>query len=315
MACAYKNVGLGGGLADSAGAFVEIHQDHRVWVGIGAAEVGQGLVQIAAALAAEVLGIPIERVEVTVGDTARTPDGGPTTASRQTYITGNAVRLAAEGLRQRLAVIAAEKLNAAPDNLVFQDGRVIRPDGHSMSFGETASLARSKGRSLEAFYEYRAPTTVSLGQPGDAHFAYGFGTQAAQVEVDLTTGEVKVLRLVAAHDVGRAVNPMAIEGQIEGGIMMGIGYALTEEFLVEGGYVKSDNLTRYKVPSIRHMPQVHPIILEYRASEGPFGAKGVGEVTTIPTAPAILNAIYHACGARLTRLPATPQRVLAALRK
>ena len=133
--------------------------------------------------------------------------------------------------------------------------------------------------------------------------------------VDLTTGEVKVLRVVAAHDVGRAVNPLAVEGQIEGGIVMGIGYALTEEFRVEAGQVKSDNLARYRIPSIRHMPEVHAIILEHPTAEGPFGAKGVGEVTSIPTAPAILNAVYNACGVRFTRLPATPQRVLAALRE
>jgi len=108
---------------------------------------------------------------------------------------------------------------------------------------------------------------------------------------------------------------MAVEGQIEGGIMMGIGYALTEEFRVEGGVVKSDNLARYNIPTIRHTPQVYPILLEYRTSEGPFGAKGVGEVTSIPTAPAILNAIHNACGVRLTCLPATPRRVLAALRE
>ncbi|UCC62057.1 MAG: molybdopterin-dependent oxidoreductase [Anaerolineae bacterium] len=315
IACAYKSVGLGGGTDDVARAVVEVTDTGTVRVRAGAAEIGQGLVTVLVQIAAEVLGTDPAQVEVVLGHTDQTADCGPTTASRQTYVTGNAVRLAAEGLRQGLAATAAEELNAAPDSLVFEDGRVIRPDGHSMSFGEAASLARRQGRSLKAFYEYRAPTTAPLGQPGDAHFAYGFGTQAAQVEVDLTTGEVKVLRVVAAHDVGRAVNPMAVEGQIEGGIMMGIGYALTEEFLVEEGYVKSDNLARYKVPSIRYMPKVHPIILEYRASEGPFGAKGVGEVTTIPTAPAILNAIYHACGARLTHLPATPQRVLAALRK
>ena len=191
----------------------------------------------------------------------------------------------------------------------------LTPAGRSLPFVEAAILARREGRNLEAFYEYRAPATVALGQPGDAHFAYGFATQAVQVEVDLTSGEVQVLRVVAAHDVGRAINPLAVEGQIEGGVMMGIGYALTEEFRVEQGVVKSDNLARYKIPTIRRMPEVYSIILEYRTSEGPFGAKGVGEVTSVPTAPAILNAIYNACGARLTQLPATPQRVLAALRQ
>ena len=315
MACAYKSVGLGSDANDVARAVVEITDKGIVRVRAGAAEIGQGLVTVLAQIAAEVLGVAPSHVEVVLGHTDQTPDCGPTTASRQTYVTGNAVRLAAEGLCQELAALAAEELNAAPDNLVFQDGRVISPDGRSMSFSEAAGMARRQGRTLETFYEYRAPATAPLGQPGDAHFAYSFGTQAAQVEVDLTTGEVRVLRVVAAHDVGRAVNPMAVEGQIEGGIMMGIGYALTEEFRVEGGFVKSDNLARYNIPTIRHTPQVYPILLEYRTSEGPFGAKGVGEVTTVPTAPAILNAIHNACGVRLTRLPATPRRVLAALRE
>jgi xanthine dehydrogenase molybdenum-binding subunit len=315
MACAYKSVGLGGGAEDVGRAIVEITDTGAVRVRAGAAEIGQGLVTVLAQIAAEILGTDASQVEVVLGHTDQTPNCGPTTASRQTYVTGNAVRLAAEGLRRGLAAIAAEELNAAPDSLVFQDGRAISPHGRSMTFGEVASLAGREGRNLQAFHEYRAPATAPLGQPGDIHFAYGFAAQAAQVEVDLTTGEVIVLRVVAAHDVGRAVNPMAIEGQIEGGIVMGIGYALTEEFRVEEGYVKSDNLARYRIPTIRYMPEAHPIILEYRTSEGPFGAKGIGELTSIPTAPAILNAIHNACGVRLTRLPATPKRVLAALER
>jgi selenium-dependent xanthine dehydrogenase len=315
MACAYKSVGLGGGADDVARARVEITDTGTACVRAGAAEIGQGLVTVLAQMAAEVLGIDPGQVKVVLGHTDETPDSGPTTASRQTYVTGNAVRLATEALREGLIAIAAEELNAAPDNLSVQDGRVISPDGRSMSLAEAAALARREGHSLEAFYEYHAPATVPLGQPGDTHFAYGFGTQAVQVEVDLTTGEVKVLQVVAAHDVGQAVNPLAIEGQVEGGVMMGIGYALTEDFGVEKGYVKTDNLARYEIPTIRYMPEVHSIILEYRTSEGPYGAKGIGEVTTIPTAPAILNAIYNACGVRITELPATPKRVLAALKE
>jgi len=314
VACAYKSIGRGGSAADVARARMEITEAGTIRLQAGAAEIGQGLVTVLAQITAEVLGTDVSHIEVILGHTDQTPDCGPTTSSRQTYVTGNAVRLAAEELRRGIAAIAAEELNAALDSLAFQDGRVISLDGRSMSFSEVESAARRQGHSLEAFYEYCAPATVSLGQPGDVHFAYSFGTQAAQVEVDLTTGAVKVLRVVAAHDVGRAVNPMAIEGQIEGGIMMGIGYALTEEFVVEEGFVKSDNLKRYEIPTIRHMPEIHPIILEYHTSEGPFGAKGVGEATSIPMAPAILNAIYNACGVRLVRLPATPQRVLAALK-
>ncbi len=314
VACAYKSIGLGGGADDIARATVEITEAGTVRVRAGAAEIGQGLVTALAQIAAEVLGTDPSHVEVVLGHTHQTPDCGPTTASRQTYVTGNAVRLAAEELRQGLATMAAKELDTLPDHLDFLDSRLLSPDGRSVHFGEMPSLAARQGRTLEASYEYHAPATVPLGQPGDAHFAYGFATQAAQVEVDLTNGEVKVLRVVAAHDVGRAVNPMAIEGQIEGGIAMGIGFALTEEFRVEEGYVKSNHLARYKIPTIRHMTEAHSIILEYRTSEGPFGSKGIGEVTSLPTAPAILNAIYNACGVRLTHLPATPQRVLAALR-
>jgi xanthine dehydrogenase molybdenum-binding subunit len=314
VACVYKSVGIGGGAADVARAEVEITEAGVTRVRAGAAEIGQGLVTVLAQIAAEVLSTDPGQVEVVLGHTDQTPDCGPTTSSRQTYVTGNAVRLAAEELRQKMATVAAKELSVAQDSLAFQDNRVISPDGHSVPLSELASLMRRQGHVLQAFHEYRAPDTVPLGQPGDAHFAYSFGTQAAQVEVDLTTGEIKVLRVVAVHDVGRAMNPMAIEGQIEGGVMMGLGFALTEDFVVEEGLVKSDDLTRYEIPTIRHMPEIHPIILEYRTSEGPFGAKGIGEATAIPTAPAILNAIYNACGVRLTRLPATPQRVLAVLR-
>ncbi|MFZ5917582.1 MAG: molybdopterin-dependent oxidoreductase [Chloroflexota bacterium] len=314
MACAFKSVGLGGGADDAGRAIVEINEMGGVQVRAGAAEIGQGLLTVLAQIAAEPLGLAADRIEVVLGHTDETPDCGPTTASRQTCVTGNAVRLATLELRQAMAAIAAEELNTSPDGLLFQDGRIVSPAGRSISFADMAPLAQRRGQVLCAFQEYHAPATVPLGESGMAHFAYGFGTQAAQVEVDLTTGEVRVLRVVAAHDVGRAINPMAIEGQVEGGIMMGIGYALTEEFRLEEGYVKTDNLARYRIPNVRHTPEIHSFLLEYRTSDGPYGAKGVGEVTAIATTPAILNAINNACGLRLTRLPATPNRVLAGLK-
>jgi CO/xanthine dehydrogenase Mo-binding subunit len=292
VACAYKNVGLGGGLADSAGAFVEIQQDHRVWVGIGAAEVGQGLVQVAAALAAEVLGIPIERVEVTVGDTARTPDGGPTTASRQTYITGNAVRLAAQKLRDVLAE------HAQPD---------------PFDFDEAVRRAAAAGKTLRAEVIYTPPPTVALGRPGDMHFSFGYATQAAHVQVDVETGEVSVLRVVAAQDVGHALNPLGLRGQIEGGVVMGVGYALQEALLFERGEPQAAHLGQYRIPRVDQMPDITTLFVEWPDLNGPFGGKGVGELSFIPTAPAIANAIARATGARVMELPATPERVRAAL--
>jgi xanthine dehydrogenase molybdenum-binding subunit len=315
VACAFKNVGLGGGLADSAGAEVELLDDGRAIVRAGAAEVGQGLVGVLTQVVVEELGVDYSKVEVILGDTDQCLDGGATTASRQTYVTGNAVRYAARQVRQALADAAAEELDAAPDTLVFQEEKISRPDGRSISLVEAITLARRESRSLDASYVYTPPKTVPLEEEGDKHFAYGYAAQAAQVEVDVTTGEVQVLKVIAAHDVGRAINPMAVEGQLEGGVMMGLGYALTEEFEVEEGRVLSDSFAKYKVPRIHQIPEIVPIIVEHEAADGPYGAKGVGEITSIPTTVAITNAIYVACGARVFSLPATPNRILAALAK
>jgi CO/xanthine dehydrogenase Mo-binding subunit len=157
---------------------------------------------------------------------------------------------------------------------------------------------------------YTPPATTPLGEPGDDHFAFGFATQAALVEVDTQTGVVRVLKVVAAHDVGRAINPRAVVGQVEGGVVMGMGYALSEELVVEEGHIQNDDLRQYRLPRSLSMPEVIPILVEAHSADGPFGAKGVGEITSIPTAPAITNAIHAAVGVRITQLPATPERVL-----
>lgn len=312
FACCLKNVGLGDGLPDTAGAAVDLTDEGGAVVRIGAAEVGQGLVGIAAQIAAEVLGVPCERVQV-VGDTDRTLDGGPTVASRQTFITGNAVRRAALEVREQLATTAAEMLGVSCDALDFARGQVTAPGGREVHLEEVIALARQKGQPLSVEHVYRPPATVPLGEPGDTHFVYGFATQAALVEVDARTGQVEVLKVIAAHDVGRAINPQAISGQLEGGVVMGMGFALSEELALEGGVVQNADLARYRVPRIGQTPEVVPIIVEAATSEGPFGAKGVGEITSIPTAPAIVNAIYAATGVRITELPATPERMRAAL--
>lgn len=314
IACCYKNVGLGEGVADSAGADVELLDDGSAIVRAGAAEVGQGVIGVAAQIVAEELGVPYGRIRVILGDTAETLDGGATTASRQTFITGNAVRLAACQVREALAQAVAEELDVPPDSLVFQEGRIVAvPAGRSVDLRRAIALAREEGRQLRAAHVYTAPRTAPLGQPGDAHFAFGYGTQAAEVEVDTTTGQVRVLRVIAAHDVGRAINPLALRGQLEGGVMMGLGYALLEQVESEEGRIKNATLARYKVPRISQTPEVVPILVEDRAAEGPYGAKGVGEITSIPTAPAILNAIHDAVGVRLCDLPATPDRIKQAL--
>ena len=280
LAVGYKNTGLGGGAPDKATAEVEVWQDPDrglvAEVRISSAEMGQGLPGVLAACAAEELGIERDKVRVLLGDTDFCPDGGPTTASRQSYVSGNAVRLAAREVAEKLPVQAPRE-------------------------------------SVKVQYEYWAPQTRPLGTGGDMHVAFSFCAQAALCEIDLRTGEVAVHKVIAAHDVGRALNPLTLEGQIEGGIVMGIGYALTEHYIQEDGFPWTNVMARYKTPSITHAPRIVSHIIEDATTSGPFGAKGVGELPSIPTSPAITNAIYRATGVRIRSLPVDQDELLRAI--
>ena len=272
MAVAYKNTGLGGGAPDKASAEIEVWRgdETRAEVRISSAEMGQGLPGVLAACAAEELGARVENVSVLLGDPDYCPDGGPTTASRQSFVSGNAVRLAAR--------------QAAKDDAAHV-------------------LVR---------YDYEAPQTRPLGEGGDMHFAFSFCAQAALVEVDMTTGEVHVRKVIAAHDVGRALNPLTLAGQIEGGIVMALGYTLTENYIQEDGRPWTRLMARYKTPSIEHAPEIVSHIVEHAVSAGPYGAKGVGELPSIPTSAAISNAICRATGVRVRSLPVDQDELLRA---
>jgi len=302
FAAAYKNTGLGGGAPDRATAEVELYDDGTAEVRTSSAEIGQGLVAVLQMIAAEELHLQPERVHVLLSDTDLTPDGGPTTASRQTYVTGNAVRFAAEGVRQAMSAALAERYDLPPEQVRFVEG-LAQVDGQRLSYGDVVRLMKTEGRQPRASYEYWAPATQPLGSEGRMHFAFSFAAQAAEVEVDIETGEVRVLCIIAANDVGRAINPLGLLGQVEGGVMMGLGNALTEEFIVEDGRVFTDHLARYRMPGISHTPEIVSIVVEHPTSEGPHGAKGVGEIVSIPTTPAITNAIAFATGVRIRRLP------------
>ena len=279
IAIGYKNTGLGGGAPDKATAEVEAWRDPDrglvAEVRISSAEMGQGLPGVLASCAAEELGIPTENVSVLLGDTDVCPDGGPTTASRQTFVSGNAARFAARDVAGKLKEGSAERAIAQ--------------------------------------HEYWAPKTQPLGTGGDMHVAFSFVAQAALCEIDMRTGEVEVKRIVAAHDVGRAINPLTLEGQIEGGIVMCIGYALTEHYIQEDSVPWTDVMARYKMPSITHAPSITSHIVEHELSTGPFGAKGMGELPSIPTSPAITNAIYNATGVRVRSLPVDQDTLLHAI--
>jgi xanthine dehydrogenase molybdenum-binding subunit len=302
FAAAYKNTGLGGGAPDISNAEVELFENGDFEVRSSSAEMGQGLVTVMQTIVAEEMSVSPSRVRVLVMDTDLTPNGGPTTASRQTFVTGNASRLAAKTLRDAITAFLAEKYDVRPEIILFKDGDV-HVKSISLSYAEIAREMKNSGQHPQALYEYHAPETKPLGSGGDMHFAFSFGVQAAEVEVNKVTGEVRVLKVISANDVGMAVNPLGLQGQIEGGVMMGLGNCLTEEFVVEDGNVVTDRLAKYRIPGIMLTPEIKSIIVEHPISTGPYGAKGVGEICSIPTTPAITNAIYNAVGIRFDKLP------------
>ncbi|MDT8897520.1 molybdopterin-dependent oxidoreductase [Thermanaerothrix sp. 4228-RoL] len=312
FAVGYKNTGLGGGAPDKAGAEVELRRDGTFQVRTSSAELGQGLPTVLQLIAAEELNQSPKRIDVLLMDTDLTPDGGPTTASRQTFVTGNAVRYAARALKELLTSELSERYDVPPEQIRFVEG-LAQINGHTLSLQQVAEEMLASGRPPVTSYTYWAPATRPLGEGGDMHFAFSFAAQAAEVEVNTRTGEVKVLRMIIANDVGYAINPLGLRGQIEGGAIMGIGHALTENFIVKEGHVVTDRLARYRTPSIVHTPEIISFVVEHPVEEGPYGAKGVGEIVLIPTPAAITNAIYNAVGVRVDRLPVDQEMICKAL--
>ncbi len=313
IACAYKNTGLGGGAPDKATAEVEVFENSTAEVRISSADMGQGLAGVLAQVVSEELQLPLAQVSVLLSDTDLTPDGGPTTASRQTYVSGNAARMAAGSMREALARAASEELDANPDEIRFEEG-LLRYNGDSVPIGTVAGWMKKQGLEPKTQYEYWAPKTQPLGTGGDMHVAFSYATQAALVEVDLETGKVRALDVYAANDVGRAINPKALEGQVEGGIVMSLGNTLTEAYILEDGVPWSVRFARYKIPGIKLMPKIHSTIIEDPVSTGPYGAKGVGEISSINTMPAVCNAIYHATGVRVHKVPVDQDALARAIK-
>ncbi len=275
----------------------------------GAVDIGQGSNTIMAQIAADALRVPVTALRIVMGDTDRTLDAGKTSASRQAFVSGNAAKAAGEDLRRQLLRLANVGERAA---IEIGAGKVTFSDNGLQQVIELARLPvlNDEGEVLIGEGRFDPPTTMldANGQ-GIPYATYGFAAQMAEVEVDIELGTVKARRILAAHDVGRAINPIQVEGQIHGGIAQGLGLALMEEYLPG----RSENLHDYLIPTVGDMPEIEVIIIEDREPIGPYGAKGIGEPALVPTAPAILGAIHHATGARLTRVPATPERVLAAL--
>jgi CO/xanthine dehydrogenase Mo-binding subunit len=288
---------------------IGITPEGKVCLHQGAMDIGQGANTVIAQLAADALGLPVHQVTLIDADTAVTPDCGKTSASRQTVVSGKAAVLAAGALRSKVMQLA----NVGPDSQMSLTGGVLTlVDGavqRNVSLTELPEQAHGYVIWAEESYD---PPTEALDKNGQGapYAVYGYGAQLAEVEVDLALGTVQVLKITAAHDLGKVINPLLAEGQIEGGIAQGLGMALMEEF--HPG--TTENLHDYLIPTIGDMPEIVSHMIEVPDPEGPMGAKGLGEHVLIPTTPAILNAIRHATGAVLTQLPARPDRVLAAIK-
>jgi xanthine dehydrogenase molybdenum-binding subunit len=314
---------VGGGAriyrSDGCGAILKFDDFGRLALLTGASEVGQGSETVLAMIAAEALGIPLERVEVVNHDTVVRPWDVGVHASRTTFVAGNAVLLAAADLKRKLLALAAEVMDEPAERLELADGFVFvkdRPD-RRLPYDKVIRSGhfREGGRTLvaEAFYD---PPTQMLTKEfrGNISATYGFACQAVLVEVEEATGKVEVLKIASAHDVGRALNPLACEGQIHGGIHMGLGYALTEQLIVQDGYVLNPQFMEYAILHARDMPEIEVRLIESVDPAGPFGAKGIGEAGAIPVAAAVANAVHDAVGVRIRELPLTPERVYRALR-
>jgi len=287
---------------------IGLKPDGRIALHQGAVDIGQGSNTIVTQICADAMQVPIAQFDLVSGDTAITPDCGKTSASRQTFVTGKAAVMAGEKLRTGIVNLLHAK---EPATITLGHGCVKVKDARGERAIDLSNRALDDlGYVLTAEATFDPPTKpLDENGQGIPYAVFGFGAHLAEIEVDTELGTVKVLKITAAHDVGRAINPTLIEGQIEGGAAQGLGHALMEEFFPG----KGENLHDYLIPSAGDMPPVESILIEDPSPIGPFGAKGIGEQAVIPTAPAILNAIHNAIGVRIHRIPATPDRIRAAI--
>jgi CO/xanthine dehydrogenase Mo-binding subunit len=287
---------------------IGLKRDGRIALHQGAVDIGQGSSTIITQICADALGAPVSQFDLISGDTSISPDCGKTSASRQTFVTGKAAHIAGTKLRGEIL-----KLAGACDCAAVEFGDVsvtVVEDGKTRVLDLSKFPIDAHGYVMTCEATFDPPTSpLNENGQGSPYAVFGFGAHMAEIEVDVELGTVRVRKVTAAHDVGRAINPTLIEGQIEGGVAQGIGMALMEEFFPG----KGENLHDYLIPSAGDVPPVESILIVDPSSIGPFGAKGIGEQAVIPTAPAILNAIYDAVGVRIRKVPATPDRVRAAI--
>jgi len=310
--------GYGNGFPDVSKAVAELCIDGRVAIYVGATEVGQGAKTIMSQIPAEILGLSVENIIFICEDSSITPDAGTAAASRQTYNTGNAIKIAAENLKEAILINSKEKLGLNTTiGMELKNERVFVSSFPTKSISLKELAQSFYSNPLKGEGEFVAQTTqidVETGQ-GAPYWPYTFSAYGVEVEVDTKTGIVEIIRAVCAQDVGRAINPKLIEGQMDGGFAMGLGYGIFEDLNLRKGEIKNDRFSNYLIPTSMDIPELEKIIIEDPESTGPFGAKGIGEPVMLGVAPAVLNAIYDAVGVRINEIPVTPEILLRALKK
>jgi CO/xanthine dehydrogenase Mo-binding subunit len=305
---------------DGSSATIKVNEDGKALILSGEGETGQGANTVLCQIAAEELGIPLEDVDVSLADTDLTTFCLGAFGSRLTYIAGNAVKDAATKVKQQLFETATEMLEASADDLVCRDGRIFvrGAETRTVTVGDVARarLFRRGGAPIVASGSFDADSVLQdETRYGNESGAYNFGCQAAYVEVDPETGQIKVLHYVAASDCGTVIYPLGAEGQIEGSVAQGLGYALIEGLKIEDGRPLNPNFSDYRLPSMRDMPLLSHKFAESYEPTGPFGAKGLGELGMDPTAAVISNGIFDAVGVRIKTLPITPEKILKAIKE
>ena len=287
---------------------IGLTNEGRISLHQGATDIGQGSNTVIAQITADAIGVSIENIDLVSPDTFLTPDCGKTSASRQTYVTGKAAYNA--GLKLRSEILRLSNMGNGSLIKIEKNKIIISNKGKRQKFNLSALQLIENNYVIVAEETYDPPTT-SLDENGQGipYAVYGYGAQMAEITVDTELGLLKIDKITAAHDLGKTINPLLAEGQIEGGIAQGIGFALMEEYIPS----KTENLHDYLIPSIGDVPEIESILIEKNDPEGPFGARGLGEHVLIPTAPAIMNALRNATGAIITKLPALPDRILEAI--
>jgi len=300
---------------------MKIDRDAAVTVYTGASEIGQGSDTLHIQIAAEVLGVRPERIKLVAADTELTPIDLGSYSSRVTFMAGNACLEAAKEMRRQIFDAVAQKFSCDPAQLVARDEHIFSQNGSQvrLRFDDAVALAIERYGALVSRGTYAPPEEARGGKFKGAGVgpspSYSYSAQAAEVAVDTETGQVRVERIVAAHDCGKALNPLTVEGQVEGSVYMGMGQALQEEMVWKSGRLMNPTLLEYHIPTTLETPEIESIIVESNDPEGPFGAKEAGEGSLAATIPAIANAIYDAVGVRITSLPITPEKILAALKE